>query len=224
MQARIEAEQIKQQDEEARKKREAKELGVKYVPPRKPKPPTLSKGKLSLSGERRRKSHESRRGSSADDLQPTVLTFNPAAKAEAIRKAKGITAQQQAVPLSSKPHKRIRVRHEDSSDEQPDRSRYDYDSSASSNDQEGRDTEDDDADEITRHLRRKWVNKRHPERMTKARAKMEEKHNPLITLLSECKSRSPRTPYWLCSRLDLALDPARYSLDHRGRRQRDGLE
>ena len=176
--AREEAEEIKQRDETARKKREAKELGIKYVAPKKKavkKPVAPKRRKTSDTGSGRGRSTSRRDDSSGEEA--SVPTFDPTAKAQALFKARGIAIAQHA---PSKPPKRSRVRHEDSSEEEIDRSQHEYESSASSQ----RDPDADDDDEVSRHLKRNWVNKQHPERMTKARARMEEKYNPLVKLLS----------------------------------------
>ncbi|ORY86023.1 P-loop containing nucleoside triphosphate hydrolase protein [Leucosporidium creatinivorum] len=46
------------------------------------------------------------------------------------------------------------------------------------------DTERGRAQEIKSHLKRRWVNKKHPERMSAYRKRMEELHNPLVQLLN----------------------------------------
>lgn len=51
------------------------------------------------------------------------------------------------------------------------------------------DTEEGRAQEIQDHLKRKWINKNDPERMTAYRKEMEEMYNPLVRLLGElCRS------------------------------------
>lgn len=43
----------------------------------------------------------------------------------------------------------------------------------------------DDPEVVRKHLSRRWVDRKHPDRMTDARRAMEEKYNPLIKLLSK---------------------------------------
>lgn len=41
----------------------------------------------------------------------------------------------------------------------------------------------DDEDEVRRHLARRWVDTKHPHRMSARRKRLEMKYNPLIRLL-----------------------------------------
>lgn len=205
---RAEAEEIRQRDEELKRKREAKALGIKYVAPRKPRQRARTPPQRSIASEAG-KSRSSRSAYRADELQPTVPTFDPTAKASEIRRARGITIQQRDRHSDLRWEKRRRVEHENSSDEHVDRSHRDSDSSASSNRQRDLNTDEDEDDEVKRHLKRLWVNKSQPERMTKAQAKMEEKHNPLIKLLSEhgaCKAASSHLVESNVLPLSLSLD------------------
>lgn len=210
--------QIRERDEakfERQRKRECKAKGIEYVPPVKKKQHRKVKKEtpaLPFSVRQSRTPALARRASSnspdrsGSEERPTAPVYDRHARARAIQERQGIRLEQTNEHHSSKKGKRkssARIAHEDSSDEQgpavrPSRARRPQDS-----DESGREDRTDD-DEIVKHQKRLWADKQHPEHVTKARAAMEIKYNPLIKLLSTSDgllraSRSdclPQTSSW----------------------------
>ncbi|BGP19952.1 hypothetical protein JCM10213_006729 [Rhodosporidiobolus nylandii] len=109
----------------------------------------------------RKRREDSGSGSSSEGEKPTRPTLNLGAKKTEVEKRTGIALLKAANTYGSEEggEADVLAEHNDYSD---------------------------DEDTIRKHLARRWVNRKHPERMTAQRKALELKYNPLIRLL-DCK-------------------------------------
>lgn len=186
----------RQRAEEKAKRDYARKHGLDYKPPPKPKPSrkrTLPKEEpmraVRRPSPRSRKPVVEQSSSDSDGEGRRIMrpSFNPDDKRREIAERTGLKLNAKD-PKGKGKAKAITYSSDDSPPaEETEDEGYLKGPKAKSKHKCSTKGAEGEAEEIEKHLLRRWVNKKDPERMTAYRKKMEEMHNPLVQLLSECR-------------------------------------